>query len=95
MKIKAIYVQQYDYFWKLTPEQWRRLLIKGLEGDGHLLPKVEMKRRPSKVRAEWLGDSKNYYVVDSDVLYYEPLDWEVEDYQAALNDLDALEADNG
>jgi hypothetical protein len=93
MAKKIIYVQQFDYFWKLTEAQWREICALGISGEGYNLPSSgALKKRPGKVIGAVIYDDgrKSYFTRTNDVLLYEPLDWEQHEYTDALNDLNDL-----
>jgi len=87
MTVKAVYVEQYGMFWRLTLCEWKALCEQGVKGEGHLLPSNRaLKRRPSAaIGVENYGSGRlTYYPRTDTVWLYQPLDWEVEDYQNAL-----------
>lgn len=88
MRKLIIYVEQYGAFWRLTPAAWRALCEEGLKGNGHNLPERPLRNRPRTIGRTDYGDGDgSYYPKRPDILVYRPLDWEVEDYQEALNEL--------
>lgn len=99
-KIKAVYCEQYGYLFKLTPGDWHRMLREAIEsGGGHtFMPSMELKRRPGTVIGKVMenggepGDNTPYFYVlpehKDTVLLYQPLDWELENYQDALKELE-------
>lgn len=87
-----IYVEQYGAWWKLTPEHWHGLLEGGCLGWGHELPSKfgRLTRRPPLVGVTYPDGPEgrpSYFARRDDVLVYRPLDWEPNDYFAALDDL--------
>lgn len=91
MKIKAIYVEQYGGWCKLPLAKWEELLKEGIESGGHELRGHMLVSRPPHITRVAYDDSKpSYYTDRKDVLLYHPLDWGVEDYQNALDELKDL-----
>jgi hypothetical protein len=101
-KLKAVYCEQFGAFWRLTPYEWRMLCVQGARGEGHTLPpNGRLRHRPGQVIGKVMesggepGDSTPYYwVLDpykETALFYRPLDWEEEDYQSALKELEEKE----
>jgi hypothetical protein len=92
--IHAIHVEQFEGWWKLSPDEWRELLKGGIEGNGHELPRTRMlKRRSRHVGATDYGDGEgrnSYFARRDGILIYSPLDWEPENYADALAELDEL-----
>jgi hypothetical protein len=90
--VRVIYVEQYGGWWKLSPDQWRELCERGAAGNGHMLPdKASLRRRSPLVGETNYNDGmgkKTYYPLRTYVLVYSPLDWESEDYQDALQELE-------
>lgn len=90
--IRTIYVEQYGWWWKLTPEQWRALCTGGAAGHGHQLPEKSLRRRSALVGATGYNDGrgkKSYFPLRDGIRVYSPLDWEADDYREALRELDA------
>lgn len=87
--MKTIYVEQYGAWWKLTQAEWQALCESGARGEGHLLPPDrELRHRPRRVGSiNYGGNRPSYFARKNDVLVYQPLDWEPENYQAALKEL--------
>lgn len=81
--IKAVIVEQYGYFWKLTPDEWREILKAGVNG-GYELPRHrQLKRKPSYVgRME-----RDYFSARNDIPLKTPLDWTPDDFAEALADM--------
>lgn len=90
-----IYVEQYGGWWKLTAKEWRTICEGGARGEGHMLPGKCLKKRPGKVVGatdydDDGGGRPSYYARRDGILIYSPLDWEPEDYEMALQDLEKL-----
>jgi hypothetical protein len=85
---KYVYVGQFGFCWRLTVEQWRALCEAGARGEGYNLePYRELKRFP---RGIWLDrETGRRSSTRNDILYYEPLDWEPDWFQSALEDLES------
>jgi hypothetical protein len=89
--IKAVYVEQFGGWWKFTPDQWRALLLEGIETGGHVIQTKELAARPRKIhKFQHEGGRASYYCGDENVLIYSALDWEEAAYRAALEKLDNL-----
>lgn len=93
--IKAVYVEQYGAWWKLSLDEWRQILASGAAGNGHTLPNERaMGRRSRLVGATDYGDGEgetSYYPKADGILIYSPLDWWPEDYESALQELNDLQ----
>ena len=87
-----IYAQQYGGWWKMTADEWRKVLLEGIETETHELPRnCQMKRRSRLVGATSYESGEghtSYYPLADDILVYSPLDWEEWDYREALKELD-------
>ncbi len=88
-KTTFVYVGQFDYFWKLTEAQWREVIASGLSGEGYTLePYRELKTRP---RFLWRDrETGRCSRMVNDKLYYEPLDWDQQNFQHALEELNEV-----
>lgn len=91
--VRLVYVENYGYWWKLSPDEWRVILEGGVKGDGHSLPDANALRRRSPLIGVFDPDDgmgkRSYYALRDDILVYSPLDWCQEDYRAALDELNA------
>lgn len=87
--ITAIYVEQYDGWWRLSIDEWKAICKEGAKGGGHTLPKTMLKHRPRFIKLDGtLGEhGRSYWTPRKDILLYHPLDWEKEEYQSALQEL--------
>lgn len=91
--VKAVYVEQYDGWWRYSLAQWRKLLEGGIEGNGHVLENPMLRNRPRFIYIDGNPGEvgRSYYTLRNDVIIYSPLDWETDDYRSALKDLDEME----
>jgi hypothetical protein len=88
---KAIYVEHYGYYWRLTPQEWRQLLRGILSGDGYLLADTlggglgrRLAARPHHV----YGTRGKTASSRNDLPLYHPLDWGPEEARYALAEVD-------
>ena len=90
--LKAIYCEHYGRFWyKLTVAEWRECLRTGMLGESHLLPEAAaLKNRPRHIHCEGTpGEhSATFWSTRDDNQVWSPLDWEPEDYEDALEQLE-------
>jgi hypothetical protein len=86
-----IYAQHYGVYWfSLTIDEWRECLRTGIAGESHMMPKYSaLQRRPKHIRCEGVPGSPqaSFWSTRDDVLLYSPLDWEIDDYKDALEEL--------
>lgn len=88
---KTVYVTQYGVFWKLTPLQWRDLCAAAIKDDGYDLDKValRLKDRPRAIRRDMDSDRDSYYTTRNDMPLFHPLDWDKEQFEDALRDIES------
>jgi hypothetical protein len=90
--MRAIYIGQFGYPFSLTVAQWRTLCEGGARGDGYDLTEIgarELRRFPHGV-LKFDRHSPGRSSIYNDLLYYEPLDWEPDQFAEALAELDAV-----
>jgi len=92
MTKKFVYVGQYDAFWRLTPDEWEQICRDGMKGGYDLSPFKQLAGRPIWLKRHPDG-STGYYRTRQDMLYYEPLDWDAEDFREALDELEEMRND--
>lgn len=86
--MKNICVVQYGYFWKLQPEQAKRALKGLIAGYGYnLMPYRELKNMPRTVKRDRDSERERYYTFSPNVFLFEPLDFDPEEAQYTLNEL--------
>ncbi len=88
-RVRAVYVTQYGYYWRLTPAQWRSLLVELAAGRGYDLDEVgarALRGRPRHVISpRGMGPDST----DPERPLYQPLDWSAEHAAFELAQLDA------
>jgi len=91
----VIYVTQYGAWWRLTIEQWRAVCEAGASGQGYDLPDdAQLTRKPRGVHggredeSDRLDVKISYWTDNNKHPVFQPLDWDPEDFKAALAALD-------
>lgn len=86
MATRYIYVGNYGYCWKLTEAEWREVCASAIRGDGYdLSPYRELTHPP---RWTYKDENGRRYSMRNDRTYYEPLDWEAEQFADSMRKLD-------
>lgn len=96
--MRYVYIGHFGYPYRLTVAQWRTLCEGGARGEGYDLEQIgakELKRFPAGV-VKFDRQSPGRSSIYTDLLYYEPLDWEAEAFADALVELrETLTAPHG
>lgn len=82
-----VYVSQFGGFWRLNDKQWREVLEAGATGDGYDLDAIRARRlrqQPSWARRN--EDDRMFWSTRSDIRFFQPLDWEPEEFAAQLKE---------
>jgi hypothetical protein len=91
-RIRAVYVTQFDGWWKLSLREWADICRSGAAGCGYLLPwSRQLKRRPATVGVTQLAGSARsmYWLRTNGYLLVQPLDWDKETFAAELAQIEA------
>lgn len=85
-----IYVEQYDYFWSFTPENFLKMCKEGMKGRGVLYDHYgrRLRNQPRGIYKSTDGYSAgSYYTTRNDMPLYHFLDAEVSDFIQAYEEV--------
>lgn len=85
-KPRYVYVENNDYFWRLTEREWRAICQRGAQGYGHdLTPYKQLAGPPKFIRRD--REEGGYWHLHSVHRFYAVTDFDVEDYENAMADM--------
>lgn len=92
MARERYYVGQYGYFWSFSRAEIKAFFAKAIaDGGSYDLPTDKEITRPKGIYSNTDGGGYWSSLTGADGRYYEPLDWDVDGFQMAL---DALNEDS-